>query len=104
MLWVALGLLLKPFDIIALVSVAILIRRRWLSFTAAGAIGVARSLIAPLSDRYDAYFAPRAFEELSWDITLPVVMDAFPRLVWWGLRRWPNGLRPRQRAPQLQAL
>jgi hypothetical protein len=37
-----------------------------LLLTAAGGIGLARRLIAPLSDRYDASFAPRAFEELSW--------------------------------------
>jgi hypothetical protein len=104
MLLVAFGLLLKPFDIIALVPVAIQTQRRWLSFTVAAGIGVARSLIAPSSDLYDASCAPRPFEELSWDMTLPVVMDAFPRLVWWRLRRWLNGLRRRQRAPQLQAL
>jgi regulator of sirC expression with transglutaminase-like and TPR domain len=103
MLLVGLGLLLNPVDIIASVAAAILVRRRWLSLAVAVGVGVARSLIGPLSDLYDASFAPRAFEALSWDIILPVVMDAFPSLVWWGLARWLNGLRRRQSSPQPQA-
>jgi hypothetical protein len=93
-LLVALGLLLKPIDIIASVAAAILIRRRWLSLTVAVGIGVAWGLIGPLSD-----FTPRAFEELSWDMMLPVVVDAFPSIFWWGLARWLNGLRLRGGRP-----
>ena len=90
MLFVALGLLLNPINIIGSVAAAVLLRPRWLSLTLAAAVGAAEGLIGPVVDL------------LSWVTMLPAVMYGSVSLVWWGLVRWLYGLR-RQRPPRPQA-
>jgi hypothetical protein len=95
MLFVALGLLLNPINIIPSVAAAILLRRRWLSLSVAVGCGAAQGLIGPLVDFYDALFSPRGLEALSWVLMLPTGMYAAVNLAWWGLARWLHGLRRR---------
>ncbi|MGA7150962.1 MAG: tetratricopeptide repeat protein, partial [Pseudolabrys sp.] len=102
MLFVVLGLLLNPINIIGSVAAAVLLRPRWLSLTVAVAVGAAEGLIGPVVDLYEALFTPRGLKVLSWVTMLPAVMYGSVSLVWWGLVRWLYGLR-RQRPPRPQA-